>query len=268
MSDLTLISAEEARGLLDGIPDMKLVDHKGDVWRDDAGDLKYVGSFNYVYQGYKRLFMAAPSLAATVIALSEERDAYRDFAHRIAAIMAPPDAVDLAVKHLEFHGLDDLAEMVADTLGNLRYELAETREVASSEATTCGRVAIEKLEWKHRAEKAEADRDRLRAILACEQGVSAPAPWERNDIDPKREGIAWYRRWEADGGEAGDEDTEHTRVAWVRHDPDVSMTEWCWEIEAPFAGVFGGLVASAHGFPTALEAIEQADRAAGEVRGG
>lgn len=98
----------------------------------------------------------------------------------------------------------------------------------------------------------------LRAALDAETGKAAPGDWTRNDIDPKREGIAWYRRWEADGSKPGDDDTEQTRVAWVRHDPE-AMTTWCWEIEAPTLGVFGKQIAHGEGFDNAYEAMEACD---------
>lgn len=104
-----------------------------------------------------------------------------------------------------------------------------------------------------------AERDRLRDILDCETGRRAPEGWTRNDIDPKREGIAWYRRWEADGSEPGEDDTDTTRVAWVRHDSEADMTTWCWEIEAPTLGVFGKRVAHGEGFALAYEALEACD---------
>lgn len=65
----TIITADKARELIASVHDLPLVEHKGDVWRDDAGDLKYVGSFNRLHPGYKAIFIAAPSLAATVIRL-------------------------------------------------------------------------------------------------------------------------------------------------------------------------------------------------------
>lgn len=98
----------------------------------------------------------------------------------------------------------------------------------------------------------------IRAALDAEAGAAAPAPWVRNDIDPKREGIAWYRRWEADGSEPGEGDTDQTRVAWVQHNPK-DMTTWCWEIEAPTRGVFGKQIAHGEGYELAYEALAACD---------
>lgn len=105
------------------------------------------------------------------------------------------------------------------------------------------------------------ERHHLRAALVAldaEAGIAAPAPWVRNDIDPKREGIAWYRRWEVDGSEPGEDDTDQTRVAWVRHNPE-GMTTWCWEIEAPTRGVFGKQIAHGEGYELAYEALAACD---------
>ena len=146
-----LVSAEEARKLLDGATpgpwgdagfgavcpnaDEKEVAVTMMPWEGDTDEEGDCLAANI------RLVAAAPDLAATVVALSEERDAYRAFAHRIAEIMAPPDAVDMAAKHLEFHGLDDLAETVADTLENRAKNgrlagLEEAAQVCSERANT------------------------------------------------------------------------------------------------------------------------------------
>ena len=78
-----LVSAEEARGLLLSVPTCALVERPGAIgrrqlWMDDAGDLRFVADINCNHGDYRALFAAAPDLAATVIALSEERDRLRD----------------------------------------------------------------------------------------------------------------------------------------------------------------------------------------------
>lgn len=141
---------------------------------------------------------------------------------------------------------DDL--MVKAILKIAKSDESSTEKVAKIRALDTERAVVGAL------------RVAYRTILEAEAGIDAPGDWTRNDIDPKREGIAWYRRWEADGSEPGDDDTEQTRVAWVRHDPE-DMTTWCWEIEAPTLGVFGKQIAHGEGFELAYEAIMACDAA-------
>lgn len=108
-----------------------------------------------------------------------------------------------------------------------------------------------------------AERDELAATLANERGEGEPPSegWARNDIDPKREGVAWYVRWEADGSEPQDDDTEQTRVAWVRR-TEGCMIEWMWEIEKSVGRMSDPMLASGRA-PTARDAMIAADAARG-----
>ena len=103
----------------------------------------------------------------------------------------------------------------------------------------------------------------LEATLANERGEGEPPSegWARNDIDPKREGVAWYVRWEADGSEPQDDDTEQTRVAWVRR-TEGCMIEWMWEIEKSVGRMSDPMLASGRA-PTARDAMIAADAARG-----
>lgn len=55
-------------------------------------------------------------LLAEAERLTAERNTYHTFAQHIAALVAPPDAVDVAVTHLAPSDLDALAETVAEVL--------------------------------------------------------------------------------------------------------------------------------------------------------
>ena len=103
----------------------------------------------------------------------------------------------------------------------------------------------------------------LEATLANERGEGEPPSegWARNDIDPKREGVAWYVRWEADGSEPQEDDTEQTRVAWVRR-TEGCMIEWMWEIEKSVGRMSDPMLASGRA-PTARAAMIAADAARG-----
>lgn len=103
----------------------------------------------------------------------------------------------------------------------------------------------------------------LEATIANERGEGEPPSegWARNDIDPKREGVAWYVRWEADGSEPQEDDTEQTRVAWVRR-TEGCMIEWMWEIEKSVGRMSDPMLASGRA-PTARDAMIAADAARG-----
>ena len=144
---------------------------------------------------YARLFAAAPDLANTVIALTEERERL---------------LVD--AKEREHRG-------------------AIVAKLNQDGAT----LAMEEL--ARQATRAEVERDRLRAILACERGEKAPEGWEWVDHED-----AWIKtgmNTRVDRHEAG---------RWQAY-------RWTGQEERELTEVQ----------PTALEAIEAADIALGET---
>jgi len=90
---MTRITAAEARALREGVCIDPLVEHAStrvyrQLWRDDAGDLKFVAQINEIGGAYLDLFAASPRLAAEVEALSAELAALR-FEHEAhAALLA------------------------------------------------------------------------------------------------------------------------------------------------------------------------------------
>ena len=76
---MSRVTAAEARKLLDGVCGDPLVEHDStrtyrQLWRDDAGDLKFVAQINENGGAYLGLFAAAPTLAASLIEVERERD--------------------------------------------------------------------------------------------------------------------------------------------------------------------------------------------------
>ena len=117
-----IVSAEEARGLLDGASgpfSLWLPDTDSD-WRIVARDAPMKRRRVVAKCGYAKeeaaMLAAAPDLARTVISATKALTAYRAFALRIATLLAPPDAVDVVRKRLAIGDLDALAETVAAML--------------------------------------------------------------------------------------------------------------------------------------------------------
>lgn len=104
----------------------------------------------------------------------------------------------------------------------------------------------------------EAETARLRAIIAAERGLAAPEGWVSN-------GEGW-----SNFGDEWDDNSRHARPvsrgAWNGQE-FLSGTWWEWSIDERIGGL---LMPGRRGrgyAPTALEAMEAADAAAGVTRG-
>lgn len=138
-------------------------------------------------------FAAAPTLARELIAAREERDAYRALAARIAVMVAPADAADLAVSHLTVNDLDNLGDTVERRLAEPPGHIAVCPECRCENARcdeercclNCGtdiivcadKYSAELLCALEAGEDVVAERDRLARLLAhCREAAVSRVP--------------------------------------------------------------------------------------------
>lgn len=246
MADPKLVSAEEARGLLEGAK--------------SYADISAMDFFR---------------LARTVISLSEERASWEaesramvarlELVHRAldaAGVPMDPPEVRIAAVHQErdearrerdellvkFTGMD-AAGWEQEEKEHAAFLLAENRGGGVVMCPTCGRGSFvdgeadidlsPRICFLCEFEATKKERDRLRLILACERGEWAPEGWEWT-VDVNCHGF-WFGRTVSDA------------QGWPTSVRRMTTKGWSHD---------GGRTVR----PTALDAIEAADRAAEEVK--
>lgn len=192
-----LVSAEEARGLLEGAtPGPWHVDSSGRGVEYASPDIGAVEVVAWTAKGDTKLLAAAPSLAATIVALSEERgrtqehvirlteenvkllrwqsvaaDAHLDHLCAMVTSLAANDETPRSLRSISAEGVVSELRRAFD---------AERVNRAKSEAESVAlRRAAEDMEGRaldaeKERDEARAECDRLRDILSCERGEWAP----------------------------------------------------------------------------------------------
>lgn len=249
-----LVSAEEARGLLTwATPGPWYVDSSGRGVEYNSPDIGAVEVVAWTAKGDTKLIAAAPDLAATVIALSEDRDRTQEHVIRLTAenvnlLRWQSVAADAHLDHLcamvtSLAANDETpralrsisAESVVSELRRTFDAERVNRAKSEAESVTLRKAAEDMegraLDAEKERDEARADRDRLRAMLACERGEAAPEGWE---AVIQGGGLIWMY-------------ADLSRGFAIK-----VGKEWHW---SPAPDV------ESTPFPTALEAIEAADRA-------
>lgn len=269
------MSAEEARGLLADVSHtLPWRDYKYGILRSDDVPCSYVVSWDYAVsendkgdaeQLFAEIIMKAPDLAATVIALSEERDRTQEFVVRLTeenvnlfrwqsvAADAHLDhlfamVMSLAVSDETPRALRSISAEGVVTELRRAFDAERVNRAKSEAESVTLRKATEDMEGRaldaeKERDEARAERDRLRAILACERGERAPEGWVWAECGGW--GWAWVLGM----------DSPNDWIA-VQHKPGAG---WYIRLGSSFLHLYARLRLT---MPTALEAIEAADRAA------
>ena len=142
---------------------------------------------------------------------------------------------------------------IESTVGRELYVAAGGRFHVAAPALARTVVAL-----SEERDEARRERDRMRDILACERGERAPEGWYWADGQWNREGADFA--WAVERNPCPFDDDLSADCPWLPTTWTIRQARW--QTESDIKDV---MVLTTH--PTALEAIEQADKAAGVERG-